>query len=94
MMQTMVTLIVMALTLAQADPARDALRLGRTGDQALYDAFNAGYRLAESGPVSSAEVITEFRRAVLIVRDHANADDVVRAREAGQFRVSHRHADL
>ena len=71
-MQTILTLIVLALTLTQADPGRDALRLGRTGDQALYDAFNAGYQLAPSGPVSSAEVITEFRRAVLIVRDHAN----------------------
>ena len=37
-----------------------------------YDAFNAGYQLPASGPVSNAEVITEFRRAVLIVRDHAN----------------------
>lgn len=72
-MQTIVTSIVLALmTLIQADPGRDALRLGRTGDQALYDAFNAGYQLAASGPVSSAEIITEFRRAVLIVRDHAN----------------------
>lgn len=56
----------------QTDAGRDALRLGRTSDQALYDAFNAGYQLAPAGPVSKAEVITEFRRAVLIVRDHAN----------------------
>jgi len=71
-MQTIVTVIALTLAFAQADPARDALRLGRTGDQALYDAFNAGYQLPASGPVSNAEVITEFRRAVLIVRDHAN----------------------
>jgi len=71
-MQIILTLIVLALTAVQGDAGRDALRLGRTGDQALYDAFNAGYQLAASGPVSSAEVITEFRRAVLIVRDHAN----------------------
>lgn len=55
----------------QADSAREALNLGRTHDQALYDAFNAGYRLTPSGIVDSVEVITEFRRAVLIVREHA-----------------------
>jgi hypothetical protein len=55
----------------QADSAREALNLGRTHDQALFDAFNAGYRLTPSGVVDSIEVITEFRRAVLIVREHA-----------------------
>jgi hypothetical protein len=50
----------------------EALALGRTHDQALYDAFNAGYKLAASGDVASVEVITEFRRAVLLVREHAN----------------------
>ena len=55
----------------QGDSARDALNLGRTHDQALYDAFSAGYRLTPTGIVDSAEVITEFRRAVLIVREHA-----------------------
>ena len=71
-MQTILMLIVAMLAFGQADAARDALRLGRTGDQALYDAFNAGYQLPVSEPVSRAEIITEFRRAVLIVRDHAN----------------------
>lgn len=56
---------------SQGDSARDALNLGRTHDQALYDAFSAGYRLTPTGVVDSAEVITEFRRAVLIVREHA-----------------------
>ena len=65
-------LVALFAPLAQADAVRDALRLGRTSDQALYDAFNAGYQLAPSGSVSKAEIITEFRRAVLIVRDHAN----------------------
>jgi hypothetical protein len=55
----------------QSDSVRDALNLGRTHDQALYDAFSAGYRLTPSGVVDSVEVITEFRRAVLIVREHA-----------------------
>ncbi|HWK10498.1 MAG TPA: hypothetical protein VNR64_10630 [Vicinamibacterales bacterium] len=71
-MQIILTLIALALTVVQSDAARDALRLGRTSDQDLYNAFNAGYQLAPSGSVSKAEVITEFRRAVLIVRDHAN----------------------
>ena len=71
-MQTILTLIALALAFVQTDAGRDALRLGRTSDQALYDAFNAGYQLPASGTVSEAEVITEFRRAVLIVRDHAN----------------------
>lgn len=57
---------------AQSDVLHDALNLGRTHDQALYDAFNAGYRLATSGEVEIVEVITEFRRAVLIVREHAD----------------------
>ena len=57
---------------SQTDDVRDAMNLGRTHDQALYDAFNAGYRLTPSGVIDSVEVITEFRRAVLIVRDHAN----------------------
>jgi hypothetical protein len=70
----------------QADSLREALNLGRTHDQALYDAFNAGYRLTPSGIVDSVEVVTEFRRAVLIVREHANqgeysfsAQDLTRA---------------
>jgi hypothetical protein len=71
-MRILLMLLAFFAPLAQADSARDALRLGRTSDQALYDAFNAGYQLAASGPVSKAEIITEFRRAVLIVRDHAN----------------------
>ena len=38
----------------------------------LYDAFHSGYYLTPSGEVERAEVITEFRRAVLIVREHAD----------------------
>lgn len=57
---------------AQSDTLRDALTLGRTHDQALFDAFNSGYRLTTSGEVELVEVITEFRRAVLIVREHAD----------------------
>jgi hypothetical protein len=71
-MPIMLMLLALMPLVLQAEAGRDALRLGRTSDQALYDAFNAGYQLAPAGPVASAEIITEFRRAVLIVRDHAN----------------------
>ena len=47
------------------------MALGRTRDPAQYDAFHAGYVLSPSGEVERVEVITEFRRAVLIVRQHA-----------------------
>lgn len=68
--------MVLALVLApQADFARDALNIGRTHDQALYDAFHSGYTLTPSGDVDSIEIITEFRRAVLIVRQHANSGE-------------------
>jgi hypothetical protein len=48
---------------------RDVFELGRTRDQALWDAFNRGYALAPGGAIERAEVITEFRRAVLFVHD-------------------------
>jgi hypothetical protein len=64
--------VAAAMTIGQSDALHDALNLGRTHDQALYDAFNAGYRLATSGEVEIVEVVTEFRRAVLIVREHAD----------------------
>lgn len=80
MSMRMTTLVLLAIAIGaaaragaarQADDARDAMNLGRTHDQALYDAFNAGYRLTPSGVVDSVEVVTEFRRAVLLVREHA-----------------------
>src|SRR4051794_8845956 len=54
--------------------ARQALDLGRTRDEALFAAFNRGYELpaGEGNVIDRAEIITAFRRAVLIVRDHAN----------------------
>ena len=53
----------------------DAMSLAKTHDQALYDAFNAGYRLTASGEVQSVEVITEFRRAVLLARERVERGD-------------------
>ena len=57
--------------LAQVPDAREALRLGRSQDEALYAAFTKGYSLSPVEPVDYAEIITEFRRAVLIVRARA-----------------------
>jgi hypothetical protein len=57
---------------AQQDGARDAVALGRSRDQALYSAFHADYTLPASGDVEHVELVTEFRRAVLIVRQHAD----------------------
>jgi hypothetical protein len=72
-------ILLMLLGLAappwQGNGLTDALSLARTRDQALYDAFNAGYRLAASGDVDSVEIITEFRRAVLLARAHTDRGD-------------------
>jgi hypothetical protein len=76
-----IALLVLALAGVPAQPAqyppwfRDALELGRTHDEALFASFNKGYSLSPSGIIDAAEVITEFRRAVLIVREHALQGD-------------------
>lgn len=57
--------------------ARDALALGRTRDDALFESFNKGYNLAVSDIIASAEIITEFRRAVLLVRERTRQGDYV-----------------
>jgi hypothetical protein len=62
---------VMAATVPQNGDV-DAVALGRSRDSALYAAFHAGYALTASGEVERAEVITEFRRAVLLVRQAAD----------------------
>jgi hypothetical protein len=67
-------IVVLALSIgavAQLTDAREALRLGRSQDETLYAAFTKGYALPAAGPVDAAEIVTEFRRAVLIVRDRA-----------------------
>ena len=73
------------------DPAREAVAIGRSRDAALYAAFHSGYSLAASGEVERAEIITEFRRAVLIVRQHADLGEYSfnennLAREMGPYR--------
>lgn len=69
-----ILLLVLAL-LTQGDPSREALALGRTHDDTLFEAFNKGYDLSASDTIDHAEIITEFRRAVLIVREHAAQGD-------------------
>src|SRR5438034_6957768 len=54
---------------------RDAVALGQTHDEALFASFNKSYSLASSGTIERAEIITEFRRGVLIVREHAQVGD-------------------
>ena len=60
---------------AQFPNARQALDLGRTRDAALLEAFNRGYELPPNDAVDRAEIVTEFRRAVLLVRDQYNIGD-------------------
>jgi hypothetical protein len=67
--------LLMVLALAQFPSARQALDLGRTRDDAMFAAFNRGYELPVADPLERAEVITEFRRAVLMVRDQYNVGD-------------------
>jgi hypothetical protein len=67
--------LLLLFALAQLPYVRQALDLGRTRDDALFDAFNRGYELPVSDPLERAEIITEFRRAVLIVRDKYNIGD-------------------
>jgi len=67
-------LALAAVTIAQ-DPLRDALNLGHTRDQALYDSFSRGYALTVPATLDSAEIVTEFRRAVMIVRERENVGD-------------------
>ena len=52
--------------------ARQALDLGHTRDDAIYEAFTRSYQLTAGDTLDRAEIITEFRRAVMIVRDRAN----------------------
>jgi len=71
---------------AQSNSLTEALSLGRTHDNALFESFNKSYSLSASGTIDHAEVVTEFRRAVLIVRERAllgdyafGADDLAKA---------------
>src|SRR4051794_19082263 len=71
------TAILLVLAVAQWPLAQQAVTLGRTRDTALFEAFNRGYELSVPDTLERAEIITEFRRAVLMVRDRANLGDYV-----------------
>ena len=70
-------LLMALLTFQTGDTLRDAMALGQTSDQALYDSFNSAYSLPVAPPVDSAQIITDFRRAVLLVREHVSQGDFV-----------------
>lgn len=70
-------LLIALLTFQSSDTLREAIALGRTSDQALYDSFNRAYSLPVAPPVETAQIITEFRRAVLLVRDRVAQGDYV-----------------
>jgi hypothetical protein len=85
-------LLILALSSGLSAPAlqlpyaREALDLGRTRDDALLAAFHRGYELTRGDVLDRAEIVTEFRRAVMIVREHAargeyafSAQDLARA---------------
>jgi hypothetical protein len=75
-----ILIMVLLAAAAQTAPlpyARDALALGRTRDDALFESFNKGYSLAVSDIIETAEIITEFRRAVLLVRERTMQGDYV-----------------
>lgn len=68
----MISILLALVLVPQGSDLTDALALGRTHDQAAFDAFNAGYQLPTSGIVERVELVTEFRRAVLLVRQRAD----------------------
>jgi hypothetical protein len=59
----------------QGDSLREAVALGQTHDDALFDSFNKGYSLSSTDTIEHAEIVTEFRRGVLIVREKALGGD-------------------
>jgi hypothetical protein len=78
MRATIVLVLVLAssaVPATQSDWLREAVVLGQTHDDALFESFNKGYSLAPTGTIEQAEIITEFRRAVLLVREKALAGD-------------------
>jgi hypothetical protein len=72
-----VMLALAACAFAPQDSLRDAINLGHTHDEALFASFNSGYALTVSGTIESAEILTEFRRAVLLVRQRAALADYI-----------------
>jgi len=65
------TALLSAALVPQGGSPRDAVVLGRTSDDALFESFNSSYKFPVSGVIDSAEIVTEFRRSVLLVRARA-----------------------
>jgi hypothetical protein len=63
--------LLSAALVPQGGSPRDAVALGRTNDDALFESFNSSYKFPVSGVIDSAEIVTEFRRSVLLVRARA-----------------------
>jgi hypothetical protein len=70
-----VVVVSSAAAVAQGDRLREAVALGQTHDDALFESFNKGYSLAATDTIEHAEIVTEFRRAVLMVREKALGGD-------------------
>jgi hypothetical protein len=62
-------ILLAVLALAQLPPLQQAIALGRTNDDAQLIAFHRRYQLTPGPTINHAEIITEFRRAVMIVQD-------------------------
>lgn len=87
--------VLLLLALAQLPYTRQALDLGRTNDDALFDAFSRSYELTGTGIIDHVEIVTEFRRAVMIVRERARqgnfsttAQDLAKAMEPYEGQVA------
>jgi hypothetical protein len=72
-----VILALAACAFTPQDSLQDAINLGHTHDETLFVSFNNAYSLTVSGSIDSAEVLTEFRRAVLFVRQRAALADYI-----------------
>jgi hypothetical protein len=70
-------LAFVAFAIPWQDALRDALNLGHSKDQSLVDSFNRGYQLTASGTIGRAEIVTEFRRAVMLVREREALGDYI-----------------
>src|SRR5579864_6438733 len=57
-------LLVALLSAAAQDPLREALNLGHTRDQALFDSFTRGYQLTTTGTMERAVMLVREREAV------------------------------
>ena len=75
MRPTQLLVLAVLFLASQADYLREAVTLGRTRDDALFESFNKSYELAASGVIDRAGIITEFRRAVLVEREQVMQGD-------------------